>query len=96
MRMAKLALILAGGMGTRLGSVVKEVPKPMAEVGGRPFLEYLLDYIKCQNIKRAMLAVGFKNELIRKHFGKRFNGLDLIYSTEEEPLGTGGAIKKGT
>jgi D-glycero-alpha-D-manno-heptose 1-phosphate guanylyltransferase len=92
--MVSEAVILAGGMGTRLGPAVKDVPKPMVEVSGRPFLEYLLDYIIRQNIKRAILAVGFKHGVIKKHFGKRYKGLELIYSVEEEPLGTGGAIKK--
>jgi D-glycero-alpha-D-manno-heptose 1-phosphate guanylyltransferase len=92
--MVSEAVILAGGIGTRLGRVVKEIPKPMAEVSGRPLLEYLFDYIIGQNINRAILAVGFKNEVIKSHFGERYKGLDLIYSIEQEPLGTGGAIKK--
>lgn len=92
--MVSEAVILAGGIGTRLGRIAKDVPKPMVEVSGRPFLEYLLDYVIGQNIKRAILAVGFKHAVIKKHFGKRYKGIELIYSIEEEPLGTGGAIKK--
>jgi len=92
--MVREAVILAGGLGTRLGRIVKDVPKPMVEVSGRPFLEYLLDYIIGQNLKLAILAVGFKHEVIKKHFGESYKGLELIYSIEEEPLGTGGAIKK--
>ena len=67
---------IAGGIGTRLGCVVKDLPKPMARVSGRPFLKYLLYYIVSQNIKRAILAVGFKHEVIKKHFGKRYKGLE--------------------
>ena len=92
--MVREAVILAGGMGRRLGFVVKDVPKPMAEVSGRPFLEYLLDFVSTQNIERVIFAVGYRHGVIRKHFGKRYKGLELIYSIEEEPLGTGGAIKK--
>jgi D-glycero-alpha-D-manno-heptose 1-phosphate guanylyltransferase len=87
------AVILAGGIGSRLKSAVKHVPKPMAEVSGRPFLEYLLDYIHSQKIKRIILAVGYKHEIIMQHFGTNYKGLELIYSVELEPLGTGGAIK---
>jgi len=92
--MVSEAVILAGGIGTRLGRIAKDVPKPMIEVSGRPFLEYLLDYVIGQNIKRAILAVGFKNKVIKRHFGEKYKGLELIYSIEQEPLGTGGAIKK--
>jgi len=87
------AIILAGGFGTRLSSLVKDVPKPMANVNGKPFLAYLLGYINKYNIKRVILSVGYKWEIIRKYFGFRYLGMDIVYAIEDKPLGTGGAIK---
>jgi D-glycero-alpha-D-manno-heptose 1-phosphate guanylyltransferase len=87
------AIILAGGFGTRLRQVVSEVPKPMAPVNGRPFLEYVFDYLKKYGIEHAVLSVGFMADPIRQHFGAEFNGISVGYALEHEPLGTGGAIK---
>lgn len=86
------AIVLAGGLGTRLASVTSDIPKPMAPIGSRPFLEYLLDYLIEQGAEQAVLAVSYKWEVIRKHFGDTYRGLSLNYSVEEQPLGTGGAI----
>lgn len=86
------AIVLAGGMGTRLRTVVSDVPKPMAPVNGRPFLAYLLDDLAKQGLTRVVLAVGYKREVIVEYFGDHYQGIDLVYSVEEEPLGTGGAI----
>ena len=88
------AIILAGGMGTRLKSVVKEVPKPMAPINGRPFLEYLLDHLISNKIERIIFSVGFKSNIIADHFGNSYKNCELVYVYEEEPLGTGGAIKE--
>ena len=88
------AIVLAGGLGTRLKSVVSNVPKPMAPIGDKPFLEYILKYLKKNGITRAILSVGYKSEIIEEYFGNNFEGIDLVYSVEKEPLGTGGAIKK--
>ncbi len=89
------AIILAGGMGTRLRGVVSDVPKPMAPVGGKPFLEYLILQLKRWNILDVVLSVGYKKETIRSYFenGDRF-GIHITYSDEKEPLGTGGALRK--
>jgi len=92
--MIKEAIILAGGLGTRLRKVVKDIPKPMAEINGRPFLVYLLKYLSLQGIEKVILSVGYKHEVIINYFGSNFENLKLIYSIEEAPLGTGGAIKK--
>lgn len=92
--MFKEVIILAGGFGTRLQSVVSDVPKSMALVNGRPFLEYILDHLEFFSVKKVILATGYKHELIEAHFGKKYKYLKLEYSTETEPLGTGGAIKK--
>jgi D-glycero-alpha-D-manno-heptose 1-phosphate guanylyltransferase len=86
------AVILAGGFGTRLKTVVPDRPKPMAEINGRPFLEYLLDYIVSQGITQCILSVGFSHEMIIQHFGNRYKGTELLYAIEDKPLGTGGGI----
>jgi D-glycero-alpha-D-manno-heptose 1-phosphate guanylyltransferase len=87
------AIVLAGGLGTRLRPVITEVPKPMAPVAGRPFLDYILYYLKQQGISRVVLAVGYKWEVIRAYYNANSSfGLELDFSVEEEPLGTGGAI----
>ena len=88
------AVILAGGLGTRLSSVLKEIPKPMAPVGERPFLEFLLDWLTGYEISKIILSVGYKSEIISSFFGIGFNGVPIEYSNEEEPLGTGGALLK--
>ncbi len=92
--MPREAVVLAGGFGTRLRSVVADLPKPMAPVRGRPFLAYVLDELLTQGIERVVLAVGYKAEAIRDYFGDQYAGLELVYSVEEEPLGTGGGIRQ--
>ena len=88
------AIVLVGGKGTRLQSVVSDRPKPMAEVCGRPFLEWLLRYLKNQNIERVVLATGYKGEMVEAYFGNGdICGLDISYSQELKPAGTGGAIR---
>lgn len=86
------AVILAGGLGTRLRSVVPELPKPMAPIRCRPFLEYLLDYWITQGISRFVLSVGYRHMAITEHFGSRYKGVQLEYAVEEQPLGTGGGF----
>ena len=86
------AIILAGGLGPRLNEVVSAGPKSMAPVNGRPFLEYLLDYLDRWGLRRVILSVGYENEKIINHFGNQYKSLELAYAIEQEPLGTGGAI----
>jgi len=86
------AVILAGGLGTRLRSTVPDLPKPMAPIGGRPFLEYQLDYWIAQGIGRFVLSVGYRREAIMDHFGARYKSAELEYAVEETPLGTGGGL----
>ncbi len=88
------AIILAGGFGTRLKKLKLDVPKPMVEVGGRPFLEYLLLFLHHQGVERVILSVGYRGEVIRKYFGDIFRGMWIDYSVEENPLGTGGGVRK--
>lgn len=86
------AIVLAGGFGTRLQSVVPDAPKPMAPVGGRPFLEILLCHLERQGFDRVTMSVGYLSHLIVNHFGPKFGGIELTYAVEPEPLGTGGAV----
>ncbi len=88
----KEAIILCGGLGTRLRSVISDVPKPMAPIKNKPFLAFVLEYLKKQNISRVVLAVSYKYEIIQEYFGKSYLGMQILYSVEKEPLGTGGAI----
>ena len=76
--MVNTAIILAGGMGTRLQSVVSEVPKPMAPINGTPFLEIQIKYWVSQGINNFILSVGYKNEIIVNHFGSKFEGAKVI------------------
>lgn len=87
------AIVLAGGFGTRLRQVVADVPKPMASIAGRPFLEILLGSLAKKGFSRSVLSLGFMAEKISAHFGHRFAGLDLAYVVEDTPLGTGGATR---
>ncbi len=88
------AIVLAGGLGTRMRSVVGDLPKSMAPIGCRPFLAVLLDYLETQGIAEVILAVGYLREKITGFFGSRYRSLNLHYSVEVEPLGTGGAISQ--
>jgi len=86
------ALILAGGLGTRLRPVVAGLPKALAPIGGRPFLEFLLDYWLGQGIECFVLSVGWLAERIVTHLGDNYKGAAVEYVREAEPLGTGGAL----
>jgi D-glycero-alpha-D-manno-heptose 1-phosphate guanylyltransferase len=86
------AIILAGGLGTRLRSVLPDLPKPMAPVNGRPFLEHLMDYWINQGVDTFILSVGYKREVIIDHFGSSYRSVPIHYSVENIPLGTGGAL----
>ncbi len=88
------AVVLLGGRGTRLRTVVNDLPKPMAPVAGRPFLEYLLGQLREAGIDRVVLAVGWGAGLIQRYFAHRNLGLTLAYSEERDRLlGTAGALK---
>ncbi|ELK4666007.1 nucleotidyltransferase family protein [Campylobacter coli] len=87
------AIVLAGGLGTRLRSVVQDLPKPMAPINGKPFLAFVLEYLKKQGITEIILSVSYKYELIQKYFKDEFDGVEIHYNIEKELLGTGGAIK---
>jgi len=88
------AIVLAGGFGTRLAAKLNGIPKPMAPVAGRPFLEILLAQLKRNGCSRAILSVGHLYQVIQNHFGASFQGMPLDYAIESLPLGTGGAIRQ--
>ena len=87
-------LILAGGTGTRLRARVPDLPKPMAPIGARPFLAYLLDHLAAAGFVDVTLSVGYMAAAIREYFGAGYRGVRLSYSEEASALGTGGAIRQ--
>ncbi|MDB5311902.1 MAG: nucleotidyl transferase domain protein [Gemmataceae bacterium] len=87
------AAILAGGLGTRLRSVVADRPKVLAPVGGRPFLTYLLDQLARTGVRETALLVGYAAGRVQSTFGADYAGMRLRYSVEPTPLGTGGAVR---
>ncbi|MEI9981089.1 MAG: nucleotidyltransferase family protein [Edaphobacter sp.] len=87
------AIILAGGKGTRLSTVVPNLPKPLAPIAGQPFLNYLLRQLGHQGIRKVYLSVGHLWERVRETYGNRFENIDLVYVVESSPLGTGGAVR---
>jgi len=93
MALVKQAVILVGGQGTRLGSVTCHVPKPMLLVGGVPFLEYLLEFLRPAGIERVLFCSGYLASCLEEHFGTgQRHGYDIGYSVEPCPAGTGGAL----
>lgn len=90
--MAKEAIILAGGLGTRLREAVPDLPKCMAPVAGKPFLSYVIDHLRMQGIERFIFSLGYKWGVIEEYLQKEYSTLDYTSVIEGEPLGTGGAI----
>ncbi len=86
------AIILVGGFGTRLKHLLPDVPKPMADISGRPFLEYMLDYLIAAGVDEVIFSVHHMREKISNHFGDKYRNIKISYAVENEPLGTGGAI----
>ena len=87
------AIVLAGGLGTRLRGVLPHLPKAMAPVGGRPFLDYVLHWLRGQGVPRVVLATGHMRQAITDHVGQSWGGMPVRYSEEQSPLGTGGAVR---
>jgi len=86
-------VILCGGFGKRLQTVIKDIPKPMAKIKRRPFLDILINFIANYGFKRFILCTGYKADIIERYYRQRSDNLTIKFSREEEPLGTGGAIK---
>jgi D-glycero-alpha-D-manno-heptose 1-phosphate guanylyltransferase len=89
----KEAIVLAGGLGTRLQNMLPGIPKCIAPVKGRPFLTYVLDYLIDQKIDKVILSVGYRKDQIINYFGNNYKKMSIEYAIENELLGTGGAIK---
>ena len=88
------AVILVGGLGTRLAGEFPDIPKALVPVNGRPFLEWQLDWLKKNGITRVLLAAGYQADVLERYLAARKpDGLDIVLSREPEPLGTGGALK---
>ena len=87
------AIILAGGLGTRLRSAVPNLPKCMAALNGKPFIGIVLDYFIAQGAGKFILSLGYMHEVITNYVAAAYPHLDVVYSIEQEPLGTGGAIQ---
>ncbi|NOT52694.1 MAG: HAD-IIIA family hydrolase [Chitinophagaceae bacterium] len=91
--LVKEAIILAGGLGTRLRDTIPDLPKCMAPVAGRPFLFYVINYLRSQGIEKFIFSLGYKHEAIEDYLDDQFSTLNYQLSIEDEPLGTGGAIQ---
>ncbi len=87
------AIILAGGLGTRLQSVVNDKPKCMADVAGKPFLYYVIDFLQKNAIESFIFSVGYMHKIIEEYLEEKYPNLNYTLALENEPLGTGGAIK---
>ena len=87
------ATILAGGMGTRLRSVVADRPKVLAEIHERPFLAYLLDQLAAAGVRNVVICTGYLGERVRAIFGNSYGEMQLHYSQESSPMGTAGALR---
>jgi NDP-sugar pyrophosphorylase family protein len=86
-------VILCGGMGTRLKTVVDDKPKPMAEIDNRPFIDILIGYVATFGFQRFILCAGYKAESIEQYYKSKKYGIEILIAKEQEPLGTGGAVK---
>lgn len=89
----KEVIVLAGGLGTRLRATVPDLPKCMALINGKPFLQYLITYLKMAGIEKYIFALGYKHEMVEHFLNKHLSKSAYKISVEAEPLGTGGAIK---
>jgi len=87
------AVVLAGGLGTRLRAAVADRPKVLASVAGRPFLAFLLDQLRDAGVRDAVICLGYLGEQIRERFGEEHRGMHVEYTQEKTPLGTGGALR---
>ena len=86
-------IVLAGGFGNRLKSRIQNIPKPMAHINNKPFLDYLFDYLIKNKVKKVILSVYYQYQIIKSHYDSSYRNIDILYSIDTEELGTGGAIK---
>ena len=88
------AIVLAGGFGTRLKDCLENIPKPLAPIGGTPFICRILDYLYANGVHRVIISTGYLAEKIENAIGNKYRGMTVGFSREDTPLGTGGGIKK--
>ena len=92
---SSVVALLAGGFGTRLGELTRDLPKPMIAIGGRPYLERVIESFAGCGLRDIVLLTGYRSEVVEEHFGDGAKfGVRIAYSRETEPLGTGGAIRE--
>ena len=89
-----VAIILAGGFGTRLKNKIKDIPKPMISINGKPFLDYVFNQLIRNDITTVIVSIYYKGEIIVQRYGRSYKGLKIIYSIDNAPLGTGGAVRE--
>jgi mannose-1-phosphate guanylyltransferase len=87
------ALVLAGGEGTRLRPLTQTTPKPVMPLAGRPFLTFMLDWVRAHGVDEVILSCGFMSDDVRLVLGDIYDGMRLRYVIEEEPLGTAGPVR---
>ena len=87
------ALVLAGGEGTRLRPLTYTTPKPVMPLAGRPFLSFMLDWLRGHGVEEVILSCGFMSEAVRRVLGDIYEGMRLRYVIEKEPLGTAGPVR---
>ncbi len=87
--------ILCGGLGKRLKDISGNTPKPMVYIGGRPFLDIVIGYLREFGFKRIILGIGYQAQIIKKYYDEhKISGVEIVFSQENRSLGTGGAVKK--
>ena len=92
--MIDTAIIVAGGLGTRLRPLTETTPKPLLPIHGKPIIEHVINNLKKYGITKIIISIGYKAEQVQQHFGEgRSLGVSITYALESEPLGTGGAVK---
>ncbi len=92
--MIETAIILAGGLGTRLRPLTDETPKPLLPIKGKPIVQHTIEQLKKHGVKNIILSIGYKADKIKEYFGDGSKlGLNISYIVEDNPLGTGGAVK---
>lgn len=94
MKPADEAIVLVGGLGTRLRAVVPDLPKPLAPVAGRPFLAWVMDQLAGNGIRHVVLATGYMSDVVEAAIGASWRGMQVEYSVEQHALGTGGAVRQ--
>jgi len=89
------AVILAGGLGTRLRGIIGEMPKPMAPVLGKPFIEWIIQYLRREGLRRVIISAGYRADILLEHFHNvRTDGMNILVATEPSPLGTAGGFRE--